>query len=130
MEWLLPNVEEYVMSDQLPEGYTLIDNDGVPLDSNWHRQAITLLCHALNEHWRLREDYFVGGNMFINSDVEQVRTWSYRGPDFFVVRDVKFDGRRRYWATWEEGGRYPDLIMELLSPRTAEQDRTTTKHLN
>lgn len=30
---------------------------------------------------------------------------------------------------WEEGGQYPDLIIELLSPATAQVDRTLKKAL-
>ncbi|MFM7440722.1 MAG: Uma2 family endonuclease, partial [Snowella sp.] len=29
------------------------------------------------------------------------------------------------WVVWEEDGRYPDLIIELLSDSTANVDRTT-----
>src|SRR5262249_36114836 len=32
-------------------------------------------------------------------------------------------------AVWQEGGRYPDVIIELLSPTTAEEDRTTKRTL-
>jgi hypothetical protein len=30
-------------------------------------------------------------------------------------------------VVWEEGGRYPDLIVELLSPSTMRKDRTIKK---
>jgi hypothetical protein len=36
---------------------------------------------------------------------------------------------RRYWVTWLEGGHYPNTIIELLSPSTAEEDRTTKKEI-
>ena len=32
---------------------------------------------------------------------------------------------RPYWAIWDEGGRYPDLIVELMSPKTKHIDLTT-----
>lgn len=50
------------------------------------------------------------------------------GQDFFLVRDV--DPRpRTSWVVWNEDGRYPDLIIELLSDSTAEVDRTEKKRL-
>ena len=103
--------------------------DGVPLETNWHRMAMNLLIEALHFHWRDRRDYFVGGNMFIYFSMEQVRNRDYRGPDFFVVKNV--DGRRDRdaWIVWEEEGRYPNLIIELASPSTIETDLGEKKAL-
>ncbi len=36
---------------------------------------------------------------------------------------------RKSWVVWEEGGQYPDLIVELLSPATAKTDRSLKKVL-
>lgn len=36
---------------------------------------------------------------------------------------------RNSWVVWEEGGHYPDLIIELLSPSTAKVDREDKKSL-
>ncbi len=36
---------------------------------------------------------------------------------------------RKSWVVWEEEGKYPDLIIELLSNSTAETDKTTKKNL-
>jgi hypothetical protein len=36
---------------------------------------------------------------------------------------------RKSWKVWEEHGRYPDLIVELLSDSTANVDLTTKKDL-
>lgn len=59
--------------------------DGIPSESNWHRIEMNLLIDSLHYHWRQRNDYFAGGNMFIYFSAEQVRNRDYRGPDFFVV---------------------------------------------
>ncbi len=56
-------------------------------------------------------------------------TTEYRGPDFFVVLDVDFHKKRTCWVVWEEDGRYPDVILEILSPSTAQVDRTEKKEL-
>ncbi len=46
----------------------------------------------------------------------------FRGPDVFVVLDV--DGRgRKSWVAWHEGGRLPDVVVEITSPSTAHVDR-------
>jgi len=33
------------------------------------------------------------------------------------------------WVVWEENGRYPDVIVELMSPTTAEIDTSAKKEL-
>jgi Uma2 family endonuclease len=112
------------------EHLDLIEDDGVPLESSWHRWCMQLLIASVLHHQRDRTDFYVGGNMFIYFSLEQARTRDFRGPDFFVVQGgVHLQPDRRYWAIWDEGGRYPDVIIELLSRTTAELDRTTKKKL-
>jgi hypothetical protein len=48
-----------------PPDAELIETDGVPLDSDWHRLNMDLLCDVVSYHLRDREDFYVGGNMFI-----------------------------------------------------------------
>jgi Uma2 family endonuclease len=103
--------------------------DGEPLESNWHRIQINLLVDLTHQLWSFRDDYFAGGNMFVYFSVQQVTTHGYRGPDFFLVKEVAKKPERRSWKTWEEDGRFPDLIIELLSPATARTDLTTKKRL-
>jgi Uma2 family endonuclease len=87
---------------------------------------------------RRKEDFFSGGNMFVYFSLEQAQVIAteprekhpqFRGPDVFFVAGV--DGRcdRKAWVVWREEGRYPDLIVELLSPSTAKVDRTVKKAL-
>src|SRR5205807_10562240 len=97
----------------------LIESDGVPLESPWHLAAILLLMECVRFRLRGRTDFFVGGNMFLYYSEEQARNLDYRGPDFFFVDGVDGTRPRKWWAIWEEGGRFPDVIMELLSPTTA-----------
>jgi Uma2 family endonuclease len=95
-----------------------------------HREAMNHLIEATQYHWRNRpDDYYVGGNMFVYYSRQQVRNRDYRGPDFFIVDDVDGSIERQSWVVWEENGRYPDLIVELLSPSTTETDKTTKKRL-
>lgn len=112
---------------QIP--FDLPYEDDENLESNWHRADISLLIQSYQQFRGAAKDYYAGGNMFIYFSDRQARNRDFRGPDFFVVLNV--DGRRdrKYWLTWEEEGRYPDMIVELLSARTATVDRTTKKEL-
>ena len=111
------------------ENLQLPERDGIPLESDWHRAAIGLLIESVLYHFKDRTDFYAGGNMFIHFCLEQVRKHSFRGPDFFYVDGVALNPPRRYWIVWNEGGRYPDLIIELSSPSTYEEDRTTKKKI-
>ncbi|MEA5487691.1 Uma2 family endonuclease [Pseudanabaena sp. CCNP1317] len=42
---------------------------------------------------------------------------------------LSFREPRNSWVVWEEDGRYPDLIIELLSDSTANVDRTIKRNL-
>lgn len=122
--------EDYPSAAELAEllpKVELIEEDGEPLESDWHRLAMNLLLEVIAARFRGRTDYYAGGNMFIYFSEEQARARNFRGPDFFFVRGVSLMPLRRYWAVWLEGGRYPDVLIELLSPRTARVDRTTKK---
>lgn len=60
--------------------------------------------------------------MFIYFSETQARKNDVRGPDFFLVLGT--DRReRRGWVVWEEGGKVPDVIVELLSETTEHVDR-------
>lgn len=63
----------------------LIFDDGEPMDSDRHRIAMNTLIRSLQQAWDERNDFFVGGNMFIYYSSSQVRNRDFRGPDFFVV---------------------------------------------
>ena len=107
----------------------LIFDDGEPLESNRHRIAMNALIELVHQAYQGREDYFAGGNMFIYYSSEQVRNKDFKGPDFFVTLDVDGTRERLCWVIWEEGGRYPDVIIELMSPSTANQDTGEKKRL-
>ncbi len=115
-----------VLDPKAYAGIHLIETDGEPMDSIWHRDCMLLLIAAVTHHNRDRSDFFVGGNNFIYFNPEQARNRDYRGPDFFYVKDgVDRSRDRQYWAVWEENGRLPDVVIELVSPTTEAEDRTT-----
>ena len=120
-------VERYIVPD-FPK-IELPTEDGIPLETNWHRLQINLLVDCVRQHWRGRADFFVGGNMFIYYSMQQVRNKEYKGPDVFVVKGVDGARDRPAWIVWEEDGRLPDIIVELLSPSTAAEDLGSKKEL-
>jgi Uma2 family endonuclease len=115
----------------LPLDFELVYEDGEPLENEWHTIQIPLLREVTRRRMKElgRRDFYVGGNMFVYYSVEQAREVAtrrkakVRGPDVFWVEGVEPDRDRKAWVSWEEGGRLPDVIVELLSPTTAEIDR-------
>ncbi len=104
-------------------------DDGIPMESNWHRLQMNLLIELVEQHWQKRDDFFAGGNMFIYFDLQQAKNRDYRGPDFFVVKDTDYRPTRKSWIVWEEGGRYPHVIVELASPSTLKIDLGIKKQI-
>ncbi len=121
-----PIVEEW--TPPLPPT-DLIFDDGEPMETYRHRLAMNLLIDSLDQAYRDREDYFVGGNMFIYYSSTQARNRDFRGPDFFAVLNVQQKSTRQGWVVWEEEGRYPDVIVELTSPSTAAEDLGRKKEI-
>jgi Uma2 family endonuclease len=109
----------------------LIFDDGEPLESNRHRIAMNVLIRSTQQVFleRGRSDTFVGGNMFVYYSRNQAMNRDFRGPDFFAVLGVERDRDRQGWVVWEEQGRYPDVIVELLSASTAAVDKGVKKDL-
>jgi Uma2 family endonuclease len=104
-------------------------SDGEPLESAWHFWQIALLIELTNLRFAGRQDFFCGGNMFVHYSLERARNRDFRGPDYFLVRGVDRKKQRKYWASWDEGGRLPDLVVELLSPSTSAADRGEKFHI-
>jgi len=112
----------------------LLEGDGEPLESDWHVVQIHLLDELVRQLFAGRTDFFCGGNMFIYYSLKQARSVKrgrplYKGPDFFVVKEVDGTKPRKYWVVWEEDGRYPDVIVELVSPTTAHKDKVENLRL-
>jgi len=114
---------------RLPTDLDLPYSDGMPMDSPWHRACMNLLIESVEGHWRGRKDFYVGGDMFLYFSTEHVFNKDFRGPDVFVVLNVEHDKPRRSWVMWQEGGKMPDLIIELSSPSTKHIDREEKKKL-
>lgn len=108
----------------------LIYEDGIPMESDWHRAAMNLLIEILLYFWRDRSDVYVSGNMFVYFDPNQLKTRNFRGPDFFVVKGVSDSERwRKAWVVWEENGLAPNFVIELTSDRTEAEDKGIKKEI-
>ena len=51
-----------------------------------------------------------------------------RGPDFFVVLNTERK-ERQSWVVWAEEGKYPNIIIEVLSASTAAIDKGIKKEI-
>ncbi|WP_437683871.1 Uma2 family endonuclease [Sorangium sp. So ce131] len=97
-------------------------DDGEPMESPRHRKQMNLLIDVLELLWKDRDDVYVGGNMAVYFSELQARKNDFRGPDVFVVLDT-VKRERKSWVVWQEGGRTPDVVIELLSESTEAVDR-------
>ncbi len=104
------------------ESLPLVESDGVPMESHWHFKCTALLIEQIEEYLQGRTDFYVGGNMFIYFSPEQARNKEFRGPDFFFVWDTNREPMRKYWVVWDEGLKTPDVVIELLSSSTRQED--------
>ncbi|ACB51334.1 unknown [Crocosphaera subtropica ATCC 51142] len=104
-------------------------SDEPPLETYLHLTQIILLLKSLEWLWQDREDYFAAGNLTIYYSPKQKTSEFFRGPDFFVVLGTPRNPNRKSWVVWEEDGKYPNVIIEILSDSTAETDRGEKKQI-
>jgi Uma2 family endonuclease len=104
-------------------------SDEPQMETYKHLMQMLALIVTLRWIWRERRDYFVGGNLTIYFSPRQKKSEDLRGPDFFVVLDVDGTRERNSWVVWEEGGRYPNVILEILSHSTEHVDRGEKKRI-
>jgi Uma2 family endonuclease len=122
-----PSVDEDVTDDSklLP---TNLYSDEPPLETDFHRNQIDLLIRLLKYWWQDRLDFYISGNLTVYYNEQQLKSREFRGPDVFIVLGAEKRDRRS-WAVWEEGGKYPNVVIELLSSSTAAVDRGKKKAL-
>ncbi len=103
-------------------------SDEPPLESYQHLQQLFLLMKCLDWLWQDRQDYFAAGNLTVYYSARKLKSEDFRGPDFFVVLGTE-KRPRKSWTVWEEDGKYPNVIVELLSDSTAKTDRGLKKEI-
>jgi Uma2 family endonuclease len=103
-----------------------LESNEPPLESDLHRDQIDLLIRLLRWCWQQQHDFY--GNLTVYYSPQQRKSEDFRGPDFFVVLNTE-DKPRKSWVVWEENGKYPNVIVELLSNSTAQTDRGLKKQI-
>ncbi|MDW8283170.1 MAG: Uma2 family endonuclease [Myxococcales bacterium] len=119
-DWPLPSLP--------PAEQDLPYDDGGPMEGKKHRWQMDLLCGSLEDFWADRRDVFIGGNLALYYSLLQVKQKQVLAPDVMVCLGTE-RRVRACWAVWEEDGRVPDVVVEILSPSTAEVDRGDKKRL-
>lgn len=126
---IAPNLEAIQQANEdviLPPSDLLSDEP--PLETELHLRQIILLLKCLEWLWRDRSDFYAAGNLSIYYSPKKIKNRDFRGPDFFVVLDTEHK-LRKSWTVWQEDGKYPNVIVEILSDSTAETDRGEKKKL-
>ncbi|MEO0824541.1 MAG: Uma2 family endonuclease [Cyanobacteria bacterium J06635_15] len=103
-------------------------SDEPTLETDLHLRQMLLLITSLEWLWQDRTDFFASGNLTIYFSPKQIKSQDFRGPDFFVVLNTE-RRTRKSWVVWEEDGKYPNVIIEVLSDSTAQSDRETKKQI-
>ncbi|MEM1252860.1 MAG: Uma2 family endonuclease [Cyanobacteria bacterium P01_H01_bin.21] len=119
--------------DSLASGSVIVPptdlySDEPTLETDLHLRQMLLLIASLEWLWQARDDFFVSGNLTVYFSPRQLKNQDFRGPDFFVVLGTE-QRSRKSWVVWEEEGKYPNVIIEILSESTAKTDRETKKLL-
>lgn len=95
-------------------------SDGEPLaESDQQYNAITDTVHALRVRYADRPNVYVAGDMFVY--YQRGEPGRSVAPDVFVVFGAEKRLRPSYFI-WREGGKAPDVAMEMASPSTYERD--------
>ena len=124
-----PHVKgEDVISKEIIPPFSELESNEPPLETYLHLQQMLLLIKCLDWWWRERDDYFATGNLTVYYSPKQKKSEDFRGPDFFVVLDTERKPRKS-WVVWEEDGKYPNVIVELLSSSTAKTDKGLKKRI-
>jgi len=95
------------------------ESDGEPVgETDVHRRIMFDLIFALT-NWLDQTIAYVAGNLFIY--YQEGSPSVSVAPDVFVMFGIPQMDRRIY-KTWENGGKAPDLVIELTSSKTRYED--------
>ncbi|MHC5599938.1 MAG: Uma2 family endonuclease [Nostoc sp.] len=121
-------ISDNILDEEIifPPGDILSDEP--PLESDLHREQIDLLIRILKLWWRERQDFYASGNLTIYYSPNQKKSEHFRGPDFFVVLGTQKKDRKS-WVVWQEDGKYPNVIVEILSSSTTAVDKGLKKQI-
>jgi Uma2 family endonuclease len=119
----MSNVQEFESDIILPPNN--LPNQEPPLETDLHKQQMILLIESLEWWFRKCKDFYISGNQTIYYKYPQ-ESDDLIGADFFVVLGTEREPRES-WVVWAEDGKYPNVIVELLSDRTALIDKGLKK---
>src|SRR5262249_42551464 len=96
--------------------------DGKPMaESDLHADVMVYCKTALRLHFADQPDVYVSGNNFVY--FEQGNPQAVVSPDCYVVFGVGMRFRDTY-QVWKEGGKLPDVVIEITSKKTRKDDVT------
>lgn len=97
-------------------------SDGLPMaDSDAQARTMLYSWGALEVHFGDPKHVYIAIDTFVYYWDERSGSIEKVAPDLTVVFGV--DGRlRRSYRVWEEGGRVPDFVMEVVSPDSGRND--------
>jgi Uma2 family endonuclease len=87
-------------------------------ETDWHRDLMFALIKTLEAHFAANPKVYVSGNLLVF--YEPGNKLRHLSPDVFVVKGIAKRQRPNY-LIWEEG-KGPDVVIELTSPTTKEED--------
>ncbi|MEG5017363.1 MULTISPECIES: Uma2 family endonuclease [unclassified Microcoleus] len=124
--------EQEIVEQEIPENFIFppgdLDSDEHSVETELHLRQIILLLQCLEWLWRDRNNFYAAGNLTIYYCSNQLKSKDFRGSDFFVVLGTERKTRKS-WVVWDEEGKYPNIIIEILSPKTADTDKNFKKQL-
>ncbi|MEG4864728.1 MULTISPECIES: Uma2 family endonuclease [unclassified Microcoleus] len=121
-----------IPEQEIPENFIFppddLYSDEHSVETELHLRQIILLLNCLEWLWRDRNDFYAAGNLTLYYCSKQLKSKDFRGSDFFVVLGTERKTRKS-WVVWDEEGKYPNIIVEILSPKTANIDKNFKKQL-
>ena len=90
-------------------------------ETELHLWVMMDLIQTIAQHFAADPMTYVGGDLLLL--YEEGNPWKHVAPDVFVVRGVPKLPPRDNYMMWEEG-RGPDLVIEVTSKTTRENDET------
>ena len=97
-------------------------SDGMPMaDNTVQARAMVYSHNALERHFAGPEEVFVAIDLLLYYIVPETGKTESVDPDLMVVFGVERRDRLSY-KVWREGGRVPDFVMEIVSPRSGSND--------
>lgn len=101
-------------------------SDGRPMaETDLHRILMTVLIQTLEAYYASNPRVYVSGNLLIF--YERGNRRRHVSPDVFVVKGIPKHPRDNY-LLWQEG-KGPDMVIELTSRTTREEDLETKYEL-